>query len=528
MNGVVRSDPGLQCPAEGSQPFRPASPRSETSEWETRWKELGEDLAECVDAAHAAALGTGTWENMLERMARAFPGTKIAITSKQLQPFRNIGLVTHGYEPDAVRDYEEYYSASTPGPRAGKTSRRSPRRQQTMFFRRLSSKRPNSTRSLQKSVMPSASGVKLFEDCNSRATLSLHYSTRQAEKYNAAIPRFLDALTPHLKLAIQLSARMAELSEPTPTLERAVQQFQSAAFLIDHSGTLLDTNSSGRDLLAEGQAARLQSEHLWIADDVARSRLDSIAQTEGPRPQVDIEASSAWRLFEFNSTVQDRRVAWMPERKRWILASEPAVGRPSIAKRSQSFGLTRQKPGWRPRWWMASASMLSRNRSNLERHCPAAHQGDLRQDRHAPSSRADCEARQLCAIGLQPPQSALARSISPLPDEWTTDGSAGVVDAIPRWHRPFSDLHPRRRLFCQSRRTSVDLRGSATAHTMGGRSEDLSSRWTAPITHLRGSLTRSLQSCAGPHRLRDRVDSRASSATTALARFPCAASRHSA
>lgn len=302
-------------------------------------------LAECIDAAQAAAFGSGTWETLLERMALAFPGTKVAITSKQLQPLRSIGVVTYGYEQEDVRDYEEHYARINPWTphwkhipplRASASDDVFPSSQfkQSEFYELIE----------RVGEAESASGVKLFEDRNSVATLSLHYGTRQADKYNIEIPRFLDALTPSLKLAVQLSARMAALSEPTSTLERAVHQFQNAAFLIDHSGALLDANLSGRDLIAEGQTVRCQSDRLWIVDDVARFRLDAIAQTDGPVPRLDGDIRSDWRLFEFSSADLDRRVAWIPAKKKWILAVfEPAVAQSSIVERAQSFGLTRQE-----------------------------------------------------------------------------------------------------------------------------------------------------------------------------------------
>jgi len=194
----------------------------------------------------------------------------------------------------------------------------------------------------------SAAGIKLFESSSSFAALNLHYGRRQAPEYNITIPAFLNALAPHLSLAIQLNARLGELGEPTPTLETAVEQFHTPAFLVDHDGVLLEANPAAQDLLKVGQAVHLQDGgRLWIVEDAGRTKLAAYMCAGGPPNRKSPNGavrSSAWRMFEFNSAALDRRVAWMPSAKKWILALyEPILARPSMVARAQQYGLTRQE-----------------------------------------------------------------------------------------------------------------------------------------------------------------------------------------
>lgn len=306
------------------------------------------DLQRCIEAVYAAAIGAGRWEGVLEHLAHTFPGTKASISSEQPEPLKNLGVVSYGYEESLVRDYVDRYSKINPW---------------TPHWRKL----PLLTAAVSDDVLPSdefrrhefyrfiervgdaesAAGIKLFESSNSFAALNLHYGRRQAPEYNVAIPAFLNALAPHLSLAIQLNARLGELSEPALTLERAVPQFQTPAFLVDHDGTLLEANSAGQDLLAEGQAARLQDGgRLWIVEDAGRAKLTAYLSPGGAsnRPPRGAQRNSAWRMFEFSSIELDRRVAWMPTAKKWLLALyEPILAKPSIVTRAQRFGLTRQE-----------------------------------------------------------------------------------------------------------------------------------------------------------------------------------------
>lgn len=82
----------------------------------------------------------------------------------------------------------------------------------------------------------SAAGIKLFEGVDEFALLNIHYGKRSAARYDETVPKFLKALAPYLKTAVQLSAHIAAASEPVATLEKLVAQFPTPAFLVDETG----------------------------------------------------------------------------------------------------------------------------------------------------------------------------------------------------------------------------------------------------------------------------------------------------
>jgi len=302
-------------------------------------------LIGCIDAAYAAARGAAPWSLLLQHLIEAFPGTKVAIASEQPRAHRNMGVIWKGYEDKLVEDYVAHYARINPW---------------TPYVQR----RPTMTPIVSDKEYPSAlfensdfyqgfikaagdaessAGIKLFQGIDSFAVLSLHYGKRVADSYNENVPRFLGLLAPHLKNAVEISAAMHASARPGPVLTELVQQFSSAAFLLDRIGVVREANDSGRKLLDEGLVASFaRSGQLWIAERAAHQQLSDILAT--PYAAGSSSVHGAWRFLVFQSAAIDPRLAWLPDGETWIVALfEPRHRSAAVPERALRYGLTRQE-----------------------------------------------------------------------------------------------------------------------------------------------------------------------------------------
>ncbi len=93
----------------------------------------------------------------------------------------------------------------------------------------------------------------------------LRLSRRKNEKRFAERQRqLLEALTPHLKRAIELYAKLNRTTSERDVYAGAVNQLSVASLILDEQGRLLSANPVGQALLDQGEGLALKDDHLFI------------------------------------------------------------------------------------------------------------------------------------------------------------------------------------------------------------------------------------------------------------------------
>ena len=93
----------------------------------------------------------------------------------------------------------------------------------------------------------------------------LRFSRRAREARFAARERtLLDLLTPHLRLAIEIYAKLNRMTSERDVYSGAVSQLSVASIILDERGRLLSTNAVGQALLDQGEGLSLREGCLHI------------------------------------------------------------------------------------------------------------------------------------------------------------------------------------------------------------------------------------------------------------------------
>jgi len=93
----------------------------------------------------------------------------------------------------------------------------------------------------------------------------LRFSRRSSEaRFKSAERRLLTLLTPHLRRAIEIYARLNRMTSERDLYAGAVNQLSVASIILDEQGRLLTTNPVGRALLDQGEGLSLRDGRLHI------------------------------------------------------------------------------------------------------------------------------------------------------------------------------------------------------------------------------------------------------------------------
>lgn len=98
---------------------------------------------------------------------------------------------------------------------------------------------------------------------------------RQDPAFQRADRRLLERLTPHLRRAIQIYARLSRTTSERNLYAGAVDQLAVATIILDEQGRLLNTNALAKSLLEERSGIGLKDQHLQISGRDHNRRLQA-------------------------------------------------------------------------------------------------------------------------------------------------------------------------------------------------------------------------------------------------------------
>lgn len=113
----------------------------------------------------------------------------------------------------------------------------------------------------------------------------LRFSRRREEPpFSARDREVLALITPHLHLAIEIYARLNQMTSERDIYAGAVDQLSVATIILDEKGRLLNTNALASALLKEGDGLSLRGKHLRIesrsTDRELQSALTSVIRAQ--------------------------------------------------------------------------------------------------------------------------------------------------------------------------------------------------------------------------------------------------------
>jgi len=113
----------------------------------------------------------------------------------------------------------------------------------------------------------------------------LRFSRRREEPpFSARDREVLALITPHLHLAIEIYARLNQMTSERDIYAGAVDQLSVATIILDEKGRLLNTNALASALLKEGDGLSLRGKHLRIesrsTDRELQSALSSVIRAQ--------------------------------------------------------------------------------------------------------------------------------------------------------------------------------------------------------------------------------------------------------
>lgn len=89
----------------------------------------------------------------------------------------------------------------------------------------------------------------------------------------------LESLTPHLKRAIEIYAKLNRAASERDVYAGAVSQLAMASIILDEQGKILSTNAAGGELLDESQALSVREEHLVVEGRDINKELQQLLDT---------------------------------------------------------------------------------------------------------------------------------------------------------------------------------------------------------------------------------------------------------
>lgn len=93
----------------------------------------------------------------------------------------------------------------------------------------------------------------------------LRFSRRRSEsKFSAQDRALLEKITPHLRRAMEIYARLSRMTSQRDVYADTVDQLSVATIILDELGRVLDTNTVARKLLKEADGFTLRGEHLQV------------------------------------------------------------------------------------------------------------------------------------------------------------------------------------------------------------------------------------------------------------------------
>lgn len=279
-----------------------------------------------LEAAIAAAgLDVNAWGRVVDALAGHLPGTKVALTTEDLDRRRGVAVAWRGFSAHAM----DAYAASRPDfnpwlPVLAGIPTMSPAVSDDFLpFESLAG-----TPFVTDFIEPEGgagcwAGIKLYHDAGRISMLTLYYGRAAAAELNAVAPALLHRLAPALAATLDLNRRV--FATPGQWHRNAIEVHDYPFFFLNRAGAVWLANSAFDELVARGDVVTCDEDGRMSVrtGPVVGSRLRELLEQRPEGVQAPVEiieqhpdgSRLAWSL----------RPCWDGLSPAWLDDARPAV-----------------------------------------------------------------------------------------------------------------------------------------------------------------------------------------------------------
>ena len=241
------------------------------------------DMPALLEGLYASLLDVAPWRSFLDRLAASAQADFVTLILTPRRADRPGLLLTPGADPVVVENYIRELFAGDPftGLPEGRV----------MHFRdfvRADQRRRNAAyfEFLRQTSSDEVIGVEISED--EALQLRLRYTRRAgARPFDAADMARMEALVPHLRIALRLFDRLATGETEQRIYAGAVERMAVGVVMLDQAGEVIRLNPLASAILAEADGVALRGSRLMLADPATARQLQAaLAREPGAPPQT--------------------------------------------------------------------------------------------------------------------------------------------------------------------------------------------------------------------------------------------------
>lgn len=205
---------------------------------------LTRTLAELHEIVDAAALNPDRWSDFLELLEERTHGSKIILQVLDLETSRWTPVLSRGFSDKALREHATYYAPISPwrdllvGLKEGQTVWADEHvpiatLHKSEFYNdllRLEGEADGST------------GLNIVSDNRRKASLAVHYNSKQSERMNAAVRPLLRGLAARIRQSIDINQALMELPVYFEANSTLVGALSTPAAIVNGQGHVLAAN----------------------------------------------------------------------------------------------------------------------------------------------------------------------------------------------------------------------------------------------------------------------------------------------
>lgn len=225
----------------------------------------------------AAALDPGKWQHVLDKLSVSIPGVRTQMFGYDVETKTDLGLLQHGYAPDAIEEYLNHYGALNvwvPGFFRHKAGATVPSQAMATRDVVVQSTFYNEWVRPQEDVT-SGGAVMLFKEKNRMFVLGGNIPSRHAERLQPQLLAVLEKIAAQLQQTFEVNRALAGLSLEKYVAGHAANQV-NAIVLLSPTGRLIYGNKVANDLMAAGTVMKLRFERkCHFVDPAVQMRLEA-------------------------------------------------------------------------------------------------------------------------------------------------------------------------------------------------------------------------------------------------------------
>jgi DNA-binding CsgD family transcriptional regulator len=267
---------------------------------EARVASIAVQLASVIDAA---ALATGSWDDLPEVFSEAFPGSFGALWNMNFaEPSLNF-LAVENMDPAFLRSFNEHFAFVNPWSEYWQTAPAGAALSEEVCPARrfIDTEFYNDWLMPQKDV-EAAAGLKLVGERRELIQFMIHYPLAHSDRYGRPALEVLNRVRGNLERAIELARLTRGSAEARAAGAALVERSNCAAFVMDDERHVRDANAMAVQLLSTGSALSFRGDRCHLADKNADARFGMALQrfsrsipVDGS-PLVFRTEASAWQV----------------------------------------------------------------------------------------------------------------------------------------------------------------------------------------------------------------------------------------